>query len=170
VSGEDDCDAGLFCFDVDLETNVGECYEMCTGDESEWFCSDACATCTISGSGVLNLCLSQCDPLAPDCDEGDACYPFHDDAFVCTSDVGGESGGIGEPCEFINVCDPGLVCLGKDNLPACDGASGCCSPVCDTSVVDTCDAIMPGTACTPWFGDDASRCANTNVGVCAAPQ
>lgn len=168
-AGQDDCELGTICWHVDPDTLVGECVGFCEGTETEPSCDDPCADCVISGATVLALCLSACDPIAQDCDEGSACYPVND-TFVCAPDAGADEGAIGSTCEFINVCDPGNFCAPAENLPACDG-TGCCAPYCDVGANDGCDALLPGTVCRPWFEDlPAPSCVDfERVGGCLAP-
>jgi hypothetical protein len=170
VSGLDDCDLGSMCWDVDPETKMGVCVEQCQGSEGNPICSHPCEVCNIAGEAVIVLCLPNCDPLAQSCAEGEACYPAVD-SFSCVPDVSGRDGIAGDTCEFINVCDPGLFCADARHLPACDGAS-CCTPFCNLEEPDDCNAHLPGTVCTPWFGStqmyDACMASGT-LGFCAAP-
>jgi hypothetical protein len=171
VSGIDDCDFGSMCWDVDPETNVGECVEICQGSEANPFCGEPCEFCNIASEGVLILCLPPCDPLEQDCAEGQACYPIVD-TFACAPDVSGRTGAAGDVCEFINVCDPGLLCANPELVPDCGGAS-CCTPFCNVDTPDDCDAQLPGTVCTPWFevGEYPEACVGSGVvGFCAVPQ
>jgi hypothetical protein len=94
-----------------------------------------------------------------------------DDTFDCVPDVSGDAGAIGEPCEFINVCDAGLFCAMDGSVPGCEGP-GCCAPFCDAAGPDTCEALLPGTVCTPWFegGMEPGACGSTAiVGACRSP-
>ena len=169
-SGIDNCELGSMCFDVDPETNSGECVAFCQGNEANPFCADACSQCAIGGDSVLILCIPECDPVAQDCDPGEGCYPIND-SFGCVVDAGGDSGTIGEACEFVNVCDPGSLCAPTENVPGCADATGCCTPFCNVDVVDNCDALVPGTSCVPWF-DDGQRpdgCGSGTIGACLLP-
>ncbi len=173
VSGIDDCEAHAMCFDVDPDTNVGECIAFCYGNESDAFCTDPCSSCTVSADGPLALCLPTCNPIGPDgCDDGQVCIPVGD-TFACAVQAqGGGVGTVGAPCEFSNVCDPGLFCADASQLPSCDGAVGCCAAFCDLDAEDPCDAIMPGTVCTPWYADGEAppdSCVGGAVGACASP-
>ncbi len=108
------------------------------------------------------------DPRLQDCGDGDGCYPTPN-SFGCAPDGGGDMGGLGEPCEFINVCDPGLFCANPEVVPACNDA-GCCAPYCDVSATDDCDAVLPGIACVPWYeeGQEPNSCFR-GVGACVLP-
>lgn len=167
TSGIDSCDIRAMCWNVDLETNIGECVAFCTGSEAEPVCAGTCEHCPIAGEAVIIVCLPICDPLQQDCDEGDACYPSRD-GFVCATDVSGDSGGPGDPCAFLNGCDPGLYCAGPS--AACDDDyRSCCAPYCDAAAdQDTCDAVLPGTECVPWYprGQAPEGCLSGTTGAC----
>jgi hypothetical protein len=170
VSGIDDCEARAMCWNVDEETNMGECVAFCSGSEANPVCKGACETCPLSAEGVLILCLPNCDPLAQDCDDGQGCYPWADE-FICSPDAGGAAGGVGEPCEYTNVCDPGTACIPAEQVPGCEGSYGCCSPYCDAGIGAPCPAELEGTECIPWLEDgEAPPCAAGIVGVCALPE
>jgi hypothetical protein len=172
VSGIDDCVLGAMCWNVDAETMIGECVGFCTGSEANPTCTDPCTSCSINGDGVLLLCLPGCDPLAQDCSETQACYPIND-GFACAPDAGEEEGEIGSPCEYLNVCDPGSWCADSQDVPGCAGAYGCCTPFCNVDATDECDALLPGTTCTPWFedGQEPEACLGEGtIGACLATQ
>jgi hypothetical protein len=172
TSGIDDCDLGAMCWDVDPATNMGTCVAMCMGDEENPTCEDRNTTCEISNDGVLVLCLPTCDPLAQSCPEGEACYPSQD-AWVCRPDGSGEMGGYGDPCEAIDGCDPGLVCLASEVVPPgqpCEGEAGCCTEVCDLTDAAgdaQCTGAPGGQTCQAWYDDPPP--GYENVGVCALP-
>lgn len=171
VSGVDDCDLGAMCWDVNPEDNTGTCVAMCTGDSSNPFCEDPNTTCVIANEGVLVLCLPVCDPLLQNCPEGQACYPV-EEKWSCAPDVSGEGGVYGDPCEYINVCNPGLMCLDSALVPGCAGAIGCCSEVCDTSdpAGDAqCTGAGEGQVCTPWYDEGAAPPGYETVGACVLP-
>ncbi|MCA9653948.1 MAG: ribulose phosphate epimerase [Myxococcales bacterium] len=169
TSGIDSCDIGSMCWDVDPETNVGTCVAMCTGDESNPICEDPDTTCTIANDGAIVLCLPACDPLLQDCDEGQACYPIND-AFACAPDASGEMGVFGDPCEYINVCDPGLFCLDASVVPDCAGSVGCCSNVCDTAdPAGDAQCTGVGQTCQAWYEEGNAPPGYEDVGACALP-
>lgn len=169
VSGVDDCDLGSMCWDVDPETNVGTCVPMCTGDASAPICENPDTSCTIANEGNIVLCLPVCDPLLQDCAEGQACYPIADQ-WNCAPDASGEMGSSGDPCEYINACDAGNICLGAAAWPGCVGSAGCCSPVCDVEDPQG-DAQCPGDGqtCQVWYEEGASPPGYEAVGACALP-
>lgn len=169
-SGIDDCDIGVMCWHIDPETNEGVCVEQCGGSPSEPTCNQPCHQCALSGSSVLDLCLLTCDPIAQNCLPGDGCYPVND-RFICVPDASRPGTGIGSPCEFINVCPPGLFCLDAAAVPGCEGF-GCCAPACPADGIDPCPDLLPGTECMAWFeagqgpGDE---CVVAEPGVCVVP-
>jgi hypothetical protein len=170
TSGLDSCDLGSMCWDVDPETNTGLCVAMCTGDPSNPLCDDPDTTCSIANDGAIVLCLGVCDPIVQDCPEGQACYPVAED-WVCGPDASGEMGSYGDPCEFINVCDPGLICLDASATPNCEGA-GCCTEVCD--ITDPagdaqCSGAPDGQICEPWYGEGTAPPGYEDVGACVLP-
>ncbi|MCH9686248.1 MAG: ribulose phosphate epimerase [Deltaproteobacteria bacterium] len=172
TSGIDDCDFGSMCWDVDPKTNVGTCVAMCTGSYNEPFCEDPSTQCQIGSSGVIILCLFACSPLIQDCPRTQACYPVNDN-WECVPDASGYMGAYGDACEFINVCDPGLVCLGSDATPGCPSNVGCCTEICDVSDPegdDQCTGAVQGQTCQSWSEPGAARPGYEDVGVCAIPR
>ena len=120
---------------------------------------------------MLILCLPNCDPLLQDCNDGEACYPTND-AFSCVPDAGGENGLYAEPCEFLNVCDPGLFCAVADGVPDCQGSNGCCSPFCDLSDPEasaSCPGAAGGQECVAWYEENQAPPGYENVGACLIP-
>jgi hypothetical protein len=172
VSGIDNCDSAMMCWDVDPETNMGTCVAFCTGSAADPMCEDPTTVCIIANEGVLALCLPGCDPLLQDCVEGQACYPVNED-FACAPDASGPDLGVyGDPCEYINACDPGLFCANPDVVPGCAGAAGCCSEFCD--LTDAAGAMQcmgqgGGQDCTPWYAEGQAPPGYENVGACAIP-
>ena len=165
VSGIDDCDIGLMCFDVDDKTNIGTCIALCEGSLGKPVCEDQDAVCSIFNDGVVPVCSPDCHPLAQDCDEGSVCIPVNDGLnFACVSTM--EAVAAGEPCDNINSCAAGLACL--EAAADCGPGWGCCHSYCDTSVGDpdsTCAAIAPGQACEAWYQDPVPP-GFDDVGIC----
>jgi hypothetical protein len=132
-------------------------------------CDEPGWACGVFNQGVVPLCLPTCDPLVQDCPEGDACYVMYD-LLLCMPDHSGpDAGAYGDPCEFINVCDPGLLCIETDVVPGCQSPVGCCSPLCDTTQPNTCPGMADGEQCLPIWdpGDGPPEWAH--VGVCRLP-
>jgi hypothetical protein len=123
-------------------------------------------SCAIVNDGVLILCLPGCDPLLQDCDGDDLCLPLGE-SFGCVLVASGEEGQYGDPCEYANACDPGLVCLNPEYVPDCQ-AGGCCSPFCDTSEANECPG--QGQDCIPWWEEGMAPPGYETVGVCGIPQ
>ena len=169
VSGIDTCDVSSMCWDVDPETNEGTCVAFCTGSENAAVCDDPTTDCSIANDGVLILCLPTCDPLIQDCADGQACYPI-DDTFVCAPDASGDDmGADNDPCEFLNACDQGNICLGAAAVEGCPaGSAGCCQPVCDLTDADPAGCTA-AEMCTPWFEEGNVPPGYEDVGVCALP-
>jgi hypothetical protein len=164
VSGIDSCELGSMCWNVDPETSLGLCVEFCGGSEANPTCSNPTYHC-IGREPVL--CMPSCCPLEQSCGSYEGCYPSLD-TFGCIPDAGGEHGSFGEPCEFINVCDPGLFCADADRVPDCGGSLGCCTAYCEIGS-STCEALHPDLECTPWF-EQGQNPLESHVGGCMLPQ
>lgn len=173
ASGLDNCDGSSMCWDLDPETLEGTCVPFCIGDEVDPYCADRCDFCLVASDFALALCLPVCDPVVQDCDEGQGCYPLgYADVFMCGPDVSDPDVGIGSPCEFASACPAGLVCVESSSVPDCAGASGCCTPACAVGAFDPCPALLPGSVCTPWYGDEPpaqQSCLVSEPGVCVVP-
>jgi hypothetical protein len=172
VSGTDDCAVASMCWDVDPDTLEGVCVAFCTGTAADPMCADPTTVCLTANDGVLALCLPVCDPIVQDCIDDQACYPANTD-FVCVPDASGpDLGAYGDPCEYINACDPGLFCASSEVVPGCAGAVGCCSEFCDLTAADAnaqCSGVVEGQECTPWYGEDQAPPLYEHVGACAVP-
>jgi hypothetical protein len=168
VSGVDDCDVATMCWDVDPKTNMGSCVSFCSGSENNPVCNNPDDACSISNEGVLILCLPTCDPVQQPCPDGQACYPVNAD-WVCAPDAGGEAGAHGDPCEYLNVCDPGLICVGAEFVddPCNPASAGCCASVCDLDDPGVC----PGGSeeCTAWYEKGQAPPGNEHIGACIIP-
>lgn len=167
VSGVDNCEVGSMCWDVDEDTDIGVCISMCEGSAAMPTCADPSTSCVISNGGVLNLCLPSCDPLMQDCVDGQGCYPI-DDTFVCAPDASDENGQAGEPCEFINGCDPGTACVQPDVVgPDCPaGVGACCSEFCNLTA-PVCS--LAEQECVAWFEEGAAPPQYEDLGICSVP-
>ncbi|MCH9681239.1 MAG: hypothetical protein K0V04_07395 [Deltaproteobacteria bacterium] len=172
ASGFDDCDATSMCWDVNPKTNMGTCVEQCMGTPWDPTCPDPCSVCTVTSDLALFLCFPQCDPIVQDCPVGAACYPGQNGfSFYCAIDESPPGTGIGSPCEFVNLCPPGLFCVEASVVPDCQGI-GCCTPVCANTGADPCPGLLPGTECVPWLEDDAplpEQCIADSPGFCTIP-
>ena len=167
VSGIDDCAKGNMCWNVN-DKNEGICVALCKGTPDAPVC-ELGFSCAFSGE-VLNLCLPGCDPLLQDCAGDKLCVPNHV-TFVCVPDASGDMGKTNDPCEFVDACDKGLVCLNASSATsAClIDAGGCCQPVCDLTAMETCPNF--DQECVQWFDPMMPiPPGNEDVGVCAIPQ
>lgn len=169
VSGEDTCDVGQMCWDV--VDGVGTCVAMCVGSPDAPACEVPQTSCTTNGQGLLNLCLPACDPLKQDCPGSDLCVPNPNEPanFLCVLDASGEEGQAFDPCEYANVCDPGLACLSPELAGECDPAApGCCLPFCDNTLEPT-DCPGQGLQCIPWFDPGTAPPGLEKLGLCGIP-
>lgn len=170
-SGYDDCGFAQVCWQV-YEDQPGECKGLCLfSDPEDWdssYCEDAAATPNFGCETCFCVCEVPCDPLGQICGDGLECQP-DGDLFLCVPDASGELGAYGDPCEYVNVCDPGLACLNVDAVPGCMGDAGCCSPYCDVTQPNTCPGAAEGQECTPWYQSGEAPPGFENVGVCAVP-
>jgi len=173
-SGYDDCGWGQVCWTFS-EDEPGECKGLCLSDDPmDWdydsfTCEDPLATPYIGCQDCFCVCETPCDPLNQNCDEGQQCIPTGYDFFQCAPDASGDTGVYGDPCEYVNVCDPGLMCLEAAAVPGCDGAIGCCSPFCDVTQPNTCPGAAEGQTCQAWYEPGEAPIGLENVGVCALP-
>lgn len=168
-TGIDNCDLGLVCWDVDPDTDAGTCTPLCTGSPDAPTCPAAGDTCVFWVPGVSHVCLPLCDPLLQDCANAGLCLPnFANDAqdWTCARDYSGDQGQEFDPCEFFNVCDPGLLCWDPSIAAECDvNGGGCCLAICDLSN-PTCDGM--GAECLPFYQESAPP-DYANVGICGVP-
>ena len=164
IEATDDCAAGSMCWDFEEVDGqlVGECVALCSGDPEDPSCPEG-SHCLISGSGVLTLCISVCDPLLQDCPGGEGCYWFGAD-FSCAPPVDGVGAAVGEPCDYYSDCTPGALCAPAEALPSCADAA-CCTPYCELPNGDC--AGLPGTTCVAFFEEGTAPPAYMDLGVCA---
>ncbi|HWB81086.1 MAG TPA: hypothetical protein VG755_39255 [Nannocystaceae bacterium] len=138
-----------------------------TCDDDNPFDDDGCTNCHIDdGWGCIyepSVCMLLCDPLAQDCAMmGYACYPFDDGEYWgCYVDASAGIGEMGDPCEYPNVCDPGLACVGAEHFEFCD-FEGCCTPLCDLD-----DPSCPIEWTCVSFYEGAPPMSYENVGICS---
>jgi hypothetical protein len=169
VEATDDCGADSYCWNSawleDPAELVGTCVAFCEGTAEQPICAPG-TTCVIDNDAVLNLCVEGCDPVAQDCNmephDQIGCYIIDGD-FICaqtTLDIP-----LGEPCEFINDCAPGGVCVPGASLPECAGEN-CCTAVCEIDGAQ-CSAL-PGTECMLLFEPGEAPIGFEEVGTCQA--
>lgn len=140
-SGLDDCDIGLVCTFNRPPSLEGLCIPLCGGDEASPTCPTGEQSCAVVNA-VAPICLDGCHPLLQDCPDSQSCAG---QSFWCVphDSPGGE---MGDPCNHVSDCGPGLFCLPEVNTPLCDG-SDCCMPFCDTTMPE-CPA---GLGCVSLF-------------------
>ncbi len=112
-------------------------------------------------------------PLNQDCPDGEACIDDPDgDGFICVLDASDGMAPEGTPCEYANVCDPGLICVDPALYPspACALEEGCCAPFCDLNLGDDdCQGLSVGDAvCVAYHEPGSAPSGFENVGVCGA--
>ncbi len=166
VDGLDDCAFGGFCWHTD-EQGHGTCVAQCTGTRVDWECPPK-TQCAGSSDGVLYLCLLVCDPLEQDCPNAEVCIPSLD-AFLCELDASGDQGQFNDPCDYVNACDSGLVCLITTSASAaCEqGSQGCCQPFCE---FPNSPCPNPDQQCLQWYDPmQPIPEGSENIGVCAIP-
>jgi hypothetical protein len=170
-SGLDDCDLGMLCWDVDKQGH-GTCIGLCDWEGIECTCADPKAARWFCQDCAVGLCFPTCDPLIQDCPDDKLCIASMNgsNTFTCTPDASGDEGQTNDPCESINGCDEGLLCL----IPAfassacMPDAFGCCQPFCDFSKNASCP--NPDQECRQYF-DPMNEIPEglEDVGVCAIP-
>lgn len=171
-SGHDDCGAWQVCWSFE-PGDGGVCKGLCMFDEPGDFmpsCEDPAAIPFYGCQECFCMCETQCNPLGDDCPKGQECVPSAD-IFTCVPDASGDMGAYGDPCEFINVCDPGLACLEPGNTPGCDESNaGCCTPFCDVTQPNACPGAAEGQECLPWYEPGDAPPGLENLGACGLPQ
>ncbi len=166
LSGVDNCEAGAMCFNVDPATLEGTCVELCGCSLDTPLCETPDTTCAISNGGTLPLCRPVCNPLDPtSCPDNQNCVPIGG-LFICAPDGSGAEGAPGDPCGFINGCDPGLFCANPGTVPGCGDRTGCCSSYCSGGDASSC---LAGQDCVDWYaaGQAPDECLG-NVAACVA--
>jgi hypothetical protein len=176
TSGIDDCERGAMCWNIAPDTDQGYCIPLCVNTREDPLCDDPQRTCQIASDAFVWVCSPICNPIAQGCPRGQACYPIFSYDWHCAPDASGGGGAYGWPCEFPNVCDPGLVCLDVSYVPPglpCEGAGNCCTEVCDLAdpLGDLqCAGAAEGQTCQPWYEEGEAPPEYEAVGVCAMPQ
>lgn len=151
----DDCDSDLICWELN-GSGHGKCFEICSGTMSAPWCSQGYVCWNVVAE--VPYCIRRCHPLRDPCPHGEICIPHTGDFFACSEDKTGEGGRMGDSCEFLDSCDPGLICM--PGGPDCMGA-GCCARFCDIWA-GGCGA---GQRCQAFY--DKGSPGYENLGVCA---
>lgn len=166
ASGLDDCDRELACWGVDPGTLVGTCVPLCEAGAPP-SCADPNRRCRHAG-GPLRICLLACNPLAAECGEDKGCYPY-DGWPSCLPDASGSNGIAGDPCVFLNGCEPGLYCAPAADVPGCR-ASDCCTSFCAISMEGAECPASPSQTCVAFFPEEVPAPEGLeDLGVCAVP-
>ena len=167
VVGLDDCDAELLCWLLDDE-GQGVCTPLCAGTPDSPSCGGE-YVCDVSNGGLLPLCLTPCDPLASSCESNQICIPSMAGIFVCDGDVSGDGGAFGDPCEYLNVCDSGLLCISSFHVPGCT-SPGCCTEFCDVNLPDDNCSGAPEQECVAFYDPGSAPPGLEDVGLCGIKQ
>lgn len=154
-SGVDDCDIAAMCWNPAADTLLGECIAFCTGSEANPICEDPARTCFMGYSGVLNVCVPSCDPLASVCDADEECIFDAESGggrFVCMPDLLVVPQAYGDDCSGALACGTGLLCRNPEHVPGC-ASSGCCTTLGQIDAPPICpDASQ---TCLPLYDADA---------------
>lgn len=165
-AGNDTCDKGHVCWDVDPDTMQGTCRAVCTGALEDPQCPPA-MHCILARTWTF--CELDCHPLMQDCADAEVCVPAPDDPlhFYCLPDGSGADGQALDACGAPNGCDPGLMCADPGMVsPKCDqGAGGCCTQFCDLTNPSCADK---GQSCAPYFEAGLAPPGFESLGACAA--
>ena len=167
--GLDDCGAESVCHHVD-EYGVGTCFAQCQGGFTDLQCDDPSSTCVVANRGVLNLCLSACDPLIQDCGMNDVCVPKTDGAgFFCTPADYWEWPPELAECLSHEECGVGQFCADAESFPSeqvFELGAGVCTSFCDRNDPAACGA--PGyldLSCEGYWANDGGSAWLTFAGV-----
>lgn len=163
TSGYDSCGAGLICWDVDADSLQGLCYAQCTGSPDAPVCPVG-SGCSKTNQGSVNVCLADCDPLTDMCPEKQVCIPDGDDQFLCLAAGGAVD--VGAPCEYVNECAPGSMCVTASTSALCDPQSSfCCLPFCSLK-----DPVCPtDLVCVSYFQEGMAPTEHADLGLCQDP-
>jgi hypothetical protein len=168
VSGIDDCDLGLMCWNVD-ETGQGWCENLCSGTIDSPVCPPS-EICVIANNGVIALCRLACDPLVQDCPIESEICTWSQASWICAPHSQ-SCCSYGEPCSNPQDCGAGHACVGASAFSSCAGTS-CCTWLCDHtdgSADATCEALDPVQRCEPWYAEGQAPIGYEHVGACVVP-
>ncbi len=169
-SGFDDCDQQALCWNVDAETLVGQCAQICEGSKGESTCDEVDETCFVGLDGIVPVCVPRCDPLASTCPDDQECvHNVDNDAepgFACTIDELVAAHEYGDDCTDGLLCETGLVCRGAMHVPGCAGGR-CCTILGDSTTPPACpDASQ---SCVPLYADGDAPAGLENLCFCGVP-
>lgn len=164
TDGIDTCDAMSMCFKVQQDTLEGTCFAFCQGSENNPVCPPQ-SQCFLTGDGIVNICIPQCDPLGDDCNDNEVCVDQGPD-FSCILDASMGLGLYGAPCSFANTCNSGLYCADPEFVPGCEDENGCCNAFCDLDQPTPCESFGQGLSCIPYFAEDEVPEGLEHLGAC----
>jgi hypothetical protein len=165
TSGLDNCDAASMCYDVNPDTLKGVCVEFCYGDIYPYECTNPLAQCHWANDGALAICLTACDPMDQDCQDGQGCYP-QKDWFECDYDDSNDMDAVGATCVEHQECPEGLFCAPGAYAPTCDGDK-CCAEFCDPyEETNKCWGKNEGVVCIPLAALPNGPAPTDDIGVC----
>jgi hypothetical protein len=165
VEATDDCDATSSCWNArEVEGElVGTCHSFCTGTEELPECPQD-YECLLEIHSAVTLCFPTCDPVVQDCPNEIGCY-WSGIAFICTASLELPGVSPGQPCGYVNDCEPGSLCLDASVMPDCMG-SACCGSLCDLEIGDAQCAAVLGTTCVPFWEQGMAPVDSEHVGIC----
>lgn len=157
----DDCQQGLFCF-TDATGRFNRCQQLCGADGIT--CPDRNFCLTLNSDPPFGTCrrASDCDPVfQTGCRPGEGCYLIGSTTgdllgtcFTFSAEDGG-TGAPGDPCMYIDTCQPGSQCYPEILGDGGVGMDRRCRPFCAT-----------GPTVRPDAGpSDAGTDAGTDAGV-----
>lgn len=165
ASGQDSCQAGAMCYDVDPVKLTGTCFALCDGSMQTPLCGPG-TTCFINNGGAVNLCVLPCDPLVAETCAGVCVFDPVRPQFICLLDASGPTA-LGDPCATINGCPASSVCVPPTASSACEGQAGCCQAYCDMDFAEPCNEQGTEYECVAFFTGAPPQFAN--VGLCVVP-
>jgi hypothetical protein len=154
-----ECVPGAVCVENRQERDAFACAEYCDPSEgSPESCQDVCPgnytlveerlTGELRGGYCSPGVGTECDPLAPECPEGQACYSWEPARCLPVGTLA-----EGATCQYTSDCAPGLACIGSESDTAYS-----CNPYCDFAVTTgetACDTLCPGSY---WIFDEFGIC------------
>ena len=148
--GEDACPPRSIC---DPFSDAPTCVPLCGGSFPDYDCDEGMA-CEVHNvpSDSFGICRPECNLLLQDCPKGQTCVPDPKSGAPTCYPAPVDGPQQGEPCEFINACAVGYVCV-PPGVADCDTGIGCCTALCE---VDE-DECTDGLVCDP-FAAGAGAC------------
>lgn len=154
----DTCAKGLFC-------NFATCDTYCKGPAQEYPPPPSDELVCPPGSVCVEdpyfivVCIVLCDPLAPQCKDGQICE-FFGQYFTCNTDQGEASLPAFSPCAGGQACAPGMLCAPSEYAVECSEPGDCCVPLCDLDS-PTCEGEAQLCEPLPYMPPELAH-----VGIC----